>query len=281
MSDIASYGEKGFAAPIRVLSEAEASEISEKVLALRRSDPQTAEQALGTNCHLLFPRLYDLTLNEGVLDAVEQVLGPDILVWSAGFFLKDAHSEKFVSWHQDSTYWGLEPPDIVTAWIALTPSTPESGCMRVVPGSHLKGQLEHADSFSDTNMLSRGQEVQVEVDEAEAHDVVLKPGEMSLHHVRIVHGSQSNRADHPRVGYAVRYIPTHVRQTGGRTFAIPARGADRFNHFDVPKRPKADLDADAWDMHAESVRRLSAVVMQGAAQESKVSEYARHTASQG
>ncbi len=275
MSNIARYQETGFAAPIRVLAEDEAADLNEMVQSLRRRDPATADLALGTNCHLLFPRLYDLTLNDRVLDAVEQVLGPDILVWSAGFFLKDPNSEKFVSWHQDSTYWGLEPPDIVTAWIALTPSTPESGCMRVVPGSHLKGQLAHADTFSDTNMLSRGQEVQVDVDEADAHDIVLRPGEMSLHHVRIVHGSEPNRAAHPRVGFAIRYIPTYVRQAGGRTFAVPARGTDRFKHFDIPRRPDADLDEAAWEMHTEALDRLSAVVMQGAAQESKVVDYAR------
>ena len=124
----------------------------------------------------MFPWLYDLTLNNQVLDAVETVLGPDILVWSAGFFHKDAASKDFVSWHQDSTYWGLEPPDIVTAWIALTPSLPESGCMRVVPGSHKKGQIRHTDTFSDGNLLSRGQQVNVEVDEETAHDIALQPG---------------------------------------------------------------------------------------------------------
>ena len=147
--------------------------------------------------------------------------------------------------------------------------------MRVVPGSHRKGQLAHADTFSGANMLSRGQEVQVEVDEADAHDVVLQPGEMSLHHVRIVHGSEPNRAVWPRVGYAIRYIPTRVRQVGGRTFAIPARGTDRFNHFDVPPRPAADQDEAARAAHRESLERLSNVVMQGAEQESKVAGYTR------
>jgi len=270
MPDIAHYAEAGFAAPIRALPPETALELNERVQAARRARPEDAEQAFGTNCHLLFPWLFDLTLSAPVLDAVERVIGPDILVWSAGFFLKDAGDGKYVSWHQDSTYWGLEPPDIVTAWIALTPSTLESGCMRVVPGSHDWGQLAHADGFANGNMLSRGQEVQVDIGEAQTHDVVLQPGEMSLHHVRIVHGSQANRSAQPRVGFAVRYIPPHVRQLGGRTYAILARGRDDFGHFDPPRRPDADLSDAAWEMHQDSLRRLNDVVMQGAAEESKV-----------
>src|SRR4029077_19544658 len=104
-------------------------------------------------------------------------------------------------WHQDSTYWGLSTPDVVTAWVAFTPSTVESGCMRVIPGSHLVDQLPHRDTFARHNLLSRGQEVAVEVDETKAQDVVLQPGEMSIHHVRLVHGSNVNRSSHRRIGY--------------------------------------------------------------------------------
>lgn len=264
--ELSDYRETGFAAPIRVLSDARAAALWDEVAGLRDAQPSDAGQFLGTNCHLLLPRFYDLALSDQVLDAVEAVLGPNLLVWSSGFFLKDPGDEKFVSWHQDSTYWGLEPPEITTAWIALTPSVPESGCLRVVPGSHTQGQVAHVDSFAVANMLSRGQEIAVDVTEDEAQDVVLQPGEMSLHHVRLVHGSAPNRASYPRVGFAVRYIPTHVRQTGGRTFAVLARGRDNYRHFDSPPRPDANLSSAAWDTHQESLRRINAILMATAAQ---------------
>ena len=135
--------------------------------------------------------------NPRILDAVEGVIGPNILVWGANFFLKEPRSDAYVSWHQDATYWGLEPADIVTAWVALTPSTVESGCMRVVPGTHSDGILAHRETWADDNLLSRGQEIAVDVDLDKVVDVVLKPGEMSLHHVKIAHNSEPNRAAHP------------------------------------------------------------------------------------
>lgn len=264
------YAADGYLAPIPVMVAESAAALHADLERLLATQPERAEAALGTNCHLLFPALYDLALAPAVLDAIEPILGPDILLWSAGIFAKPAASGKYVSWHQDSTYWGLEPPDIVTAWIALTPSTVESGCMRVVPGSHRHGQLAHADGFAAANMLSRGQEVQVAVDADTAVDLVLAPGEMSLHHVRIIHGSEPNRADHPRVGFAARYIPTRCRQLGGRTFAVLARGRDDYGHFDRPVRPQAPLSDEAWAMREEAVRRQNAVLMQGAAYESRV-----------
>ena len=267
------YDVDGYLSPIKVFEPEVATALYERLEETRQTQSHKADVAFGTNCHLLFPELYDLTVDDRVLDAVEPILGPNILVWSAQIFGKRAHSGDYVSWHQDSTYWGLTPPDIVTAWVALTPSTVESGCMRVVPGSHKWGQLAHDDSFADNNLLSRGQEVQVDVDESQAVDLVLQPGEMSLHHVRIVHGSEPNRADLPRMGLAIRYIPTYCQQSGGRTNAILARGVDTFNNFDRPPRPDAALSEAAWAGQQESVRLMNAVMMSGAARDSKIAGY--------
>lgn len=267
------YDRDGYLSPIRVMAPDRATALYDDLEALRHAQPERADVAIGPNCHLLFPALWDLAHDARVLDAVAPLIGPNILIWSGQMFAKPAGSGGFVSWHQDSTYWGLTPPDIVTAWIALTPSTVESGCMRVVPGSHTWGQLDHKDGFADDNLLSRGQEVQVAVDEADAHDIVLRPGEMSLHHVRIVHGSKPNRAAHPRFGYAIRYIPTYCRQAHARTFAALARGEDTYGHFDPPPRPDAPLSDAAWAAHAESLRRINAVMMHGAEQDSKIAGY--------
>jgi non-haem Fe2+, alpha-ketoglutarate-dependent halogenase len=156
-----------------------------------------------------------------------------------------------VSWHQDSTYWGLSEPDVVTAWVAFTPSTVESGCMRVIPGTHRLDQIPHRDTFAENNLLSRGQEIEVEVDEGNAIDVVLEAGEMSLHHVRLIHGSVPNRAGHPRIGYAIRYIPTHIRQiTGVPDSATLVRGQDAYGHFVPEPAPRFDFDPEGVAFHA-------------------------------
>ncbi len=258
------YQEQGYLSPLPVLSADEAGAVEAKIDELRRRERADKATYLGTNIHYLVPQLFDLVCNDNILDQVETVIGPDILCWSAAFFNKDARDPNYVSWHQDLTYWGLEPPDIVTAWVAITQSTRQNGCMRVVPGSHAKGQIAHDDSFADNNMLTRGQEVRVDVREEDAVDIELQPGEMSLHHVLIIHGSEANRSDRPRYGFVIRYIPTYCRQIGGRTAALLVRGADIHGHFDPVPRPKADLDTDALAFHKEACTRLSRILFAGA-----------------
>ncbi len=200
-----------------------------------------------------------------MLDPVEDILGPDILCWASGFFWKQARDPAFISWHQDSTYWGLSHADIVTAWIAFTPSTVESGCMQVVPGTHEREQVAHKDTFAENNLLSRGQEIAVEVDQKDVVNVVLEPGEMSLHHVRLFHGSEPNRADHPRIGFAVRYIPTYIRQTAGvRDSATLVRGKDTFGNFDPEPRPETDFDPRCVAFHKAMLDNAEKILYAGA-----------------
>jgi non-haem Fe2+, alpha-ketoglutarate-dependent halogenase len=191
---------------------------------------------------------------------VEGVLGPDILVWASSMFAKSAHSPDFVSWHQDMAYWGLDPPDIVTAWLALTDSSPDNGCMRVVPGTHKLDIAPHHDTYAADNMLSRGQEAAVEVDESKVADIVLKPGEMSLHHAKIVHGSRANLSARPRLGFAIRYISPAVRQSAGAEDSVMlVRGKDRRKNFQYDPEPKADFDRDAlaaYEAVSERSRRI-------------------------
>lgn len=254
------YPESGIAAPIRIMSADEADALAARV-AKARSRGEVAEWALRKQTHLLFPWLYDLAISEAVLTPMRQVLGPDLLIWASGFFIKDPGDGAYISWHQDSTYWGLEPPTIATAWIALTPSTTQSGCLKVAPGTHKMEQLPHNDSFADNNLLSRGQEVAVDVSELETAEIELQPGEMSIHHVQLVHGSDPNLADWPRLGYAIRYIPTSVKQTGTRTIATLACGTDRYGHFDLAGRPRDDLDDEALALAREAEARLESITM--------------------
>jgi len=255
------YRETGYLAPLPALSAFEAASIRAKLEAFEAGAGPLAGK-LRQKSHLLFTWLNDLIRHERILDAVEDVIGPDILCWGTSFFIKEPHNPAFVSWHQDSTYWGLEPADIVTAWIALSDSTTENGAMRVVPGSHTMAQVPHRDTFRPENLLSRGQEVMVDVDDAQADTLVLKAGEMSLHHVRLIHGSEPNPSAKRRIGFAIRYLPTYVRQVAGsHDWATLVRGQDHYGNFELERRPDADMSEAAQAYHAEVIGGHSKILM--------------------
>ena len=257
---VAEYRERGVLFPLPALSADEAAG-----LVLRyRAHADFIKGGNNQKPYLLFTWLDALVRDARILDAVESVLGPNLLCWGAQFFAKPASDAAYVSWHQDATYWGLSSPDVITAWVALTPSTTESGCMQVVPGTHYS-QVPHEDRFDDANLLSRGQEVAVEVDPATTIAVQLQPGQMSLHHVLLFHGSHPNSADWPRIGFAIRYVPTHVRQLSPiRDSALLVRGHDDHGHFDAEHSPRADLDKAAIDCHAVAIDRQLRILYAGA-----------------
>jgi non-haem Fe2+, alpha-ketoglutarate-dependent halogenase len=207
--------------------------------------------------YLLFPWAAELVRHPRLLDLIEAVIGPDILVFHTTVWMKAAHSENYVPWHQDATYFGLAPFEHVTAWVALTPSRPESGCVRVIPGSHHNRQLAHFDNHNDPlTMLSRGQKLADAIREEDAVNLVLEPGDVSLHHTLTVHSSRTNRSDDWRIGVGISYIPASVRHIGPtRLSATLARGTDRFSHFDHEAAPQAELDAAALGVHADSQSR--------------------------
>jgi non-heme Fe2+,alpha-ketoglutarate-dependent halogenase len=257
------YHRDGFYFPISVLTPAEALEYRRRLERVEADHGGRLSGELRSKPHLLFTWLADLVRHPVLLDAVEDLLGPDLLVWSSSFFVKEARDRAYVSWHQDATYWGLSAPDVVTAWVAFTDATVDNGAMRMVPGSHGE-QLVHHDTFAQHNLLSRGQEIAVEVDEGHAVDVLLRAGEMSLHHVRMVHGSPANRSDDRRVGFAIRYIPTSLRQLAGDgDCATLVRGVDTYHHFTPERPPTADLAPDARAQHAESVARTARILYRG------------------
>ena len=261
---VAAYERDGFYFPIQAISAAEARSIRTDVEAVERHFAEQGER-MRHRPHLLVTALDRLIRNETVLDAVEDLIGPNILCWTSLFFTKDAHDPAFVSWHQDSTYWGLSTAEVVTAWIALSPSTVESGAMRFAPGTHKLDQIAHRDTFEEHNLLTRGQIVEHEVDEEEAVDVVLQPGEASLHHVRLIHGSGPNNADDRRIGFAIRYIPTHVRNVVGRDYAALVRGVDEYGYFDSERRPERDLEPEALVAYEAANASHNAVLYAGAA----------------
>jgi hypothetical protein len=260
---VARYRRDGFYFPIRVFSAAEAQAYRRRLEDVERAHGGRLGRELRHKGHLLFTWLDDLIRHPRILDAVEDVLGPNLLCWSSSFFIKEARDPAFVSWHQDSTYWGLSEPDVVTAWVAFSESSIESGAMRMVPGTH-REQVAHRETFAPDNLLSRGQELLVEVDEAAAVDVVLHPGEMSLHHVRMFHGSPPNRSADRRIGYAIRYVPTHVRQLADvRDTATLVRGVDTYHHFDPEVAPESDLAPAARERYAAIMARQGDLLYRG------------------
>jgi non-haem Fe2+, alpha-ketoglutarate-dependent halogenase len=264
---VARYRRDGYYFPIDVLSEAETRSLRDRLEAHEAASGGPIQGDRRHKAHLYLTWLNDLIRLPRILDAVEDVLGPDLLCWSTSFFIKEASDPGFVSWHQDATYWGLSSPDVMTVWLAFTPANLVNGCMKFMPGSH-NGQLEHVDTFDKHNLLSRGQEIAVKVDESRGVDVILKPGQASLHHVLLAHGSAPNRSNDRRIGFAIRYIPTHVKQAvGTRDSATLVRGIDRFHHFEPEPRPAADCTPEALAAHAAIVGRQVQVLYRGTGQE--------------
>jgi ectoine hydroxylase-related dioxygenase (phytanoyl-CoA dioxygenase family) len=252
---VAQYRRDGFYFPLPALSREEALGYRRRLEAYERRTGGPISANMRHKTHLLFTWANELTRHPAILDAVEDVIGPDILCWSTTFFIKEPRSPAYVSWHQDATYWGLSTDDVITAWVAFADAPVESGAMKFWPGSHRKNQLEHRDTFAKDNLLSRGQEIAVDVPAGEGVDVALKAGEMSLHHVLLVHGSGPNTTDDRRIGFAIRYIPPHVRQLKVRDSAMLVRGRDTHGHFDLEPEPKVDLDEAALAAHRDAVER--------------------------
>jgi len=262
------YREQGFLSPIRVISAEAAAEIRARLEVFEAGAGGPLGGDLRHKSHLLFTWLAELIRHDRILDAVEDLYGPDLLCWSTNFFIKEKANPAFVSWHQDSTYWGLSKPDVVSAWIAFTPAHGGNGAMQVIPGSHKADQIPHRDTFDRHNLLTRGQEVAVEVDESKAVTITLEPGEMSLHHVRLVHGSPPNTSNDRRIGFAIRYVPTSVSQIAGEDSATLVRGTDRFHHFELEPRPARDLDPALVALHKQITARNARILYRGTEVES-------------
>jgi len=235
-----------------------ASEVAHYRGCLEKHEAETGAPLQGNwrhKAHLLFTWVDELVHHPKIVDAAEDVLGPNLLCWTTNFFIKEANSPGFVSWHQDAFYWGLSKDDVMTAWVALSPANLESGCMKFLPGSQTQDHLQHVDTFHKDNLLSRGQEIAVKVEGEKTVDCILKPGEMSLHHVKVVHGSEPNRSNDRRIGLAIRYIPTDIKQLKVRDSATLVRGTDRHKNFDHEPRPRRDLSDEALAAHTDAIGR--------------------------
>ncbi len=260
---VEAYREKGYHFPVDVLSPAEVAAFRSDLENYERQSGGPISGAARHRSHVLFTWVNEMIRHPKILDAVEDVLGPNLFCWNTSFFVKEARDPGYVSWHQDATYWGLSSPDVMTVWIAFSPANKVSGCMKFVAGTH-KLQVEHADTFHKDNLLTRGQEIAVDVNEADAVYAELAPGQASLHHVLLFHGSAPNQSDDRRIGLAIRYIPTHVKQAvGTRDWATLVRGVDTYGHFAPEPRPVRDLDPAAVAFHREVSEEQVRVLYRG------------------
>jgi Phytanoyl-CoA dioxygenase (PhyH) len=262
------FEKNGYLFPIGVFERAEA----ERYLAnfmdyqfqnqarLEALSPKDKYQVF-SETHYVLRWVYEIVSHPKVLDAVESLLGPNLLVWATDWFVKMPGEKTYVSMHQDGTYWNLTPANVLTAWVALSPSTPSNGGMKVIPGTHKQPALPQRETYAPQNALSRGQEIDVEIDETQAVDIVLQPGEMSLHHLWIVHGSHANTSSTPRVGIAIRFVtPDVVQDSPLRPLAMLVRGRDNYGNFELLSPPSREADFSV-KAHKEIINRIHSSVM--------------------
>lgn len=266
------YWEDGYLFPFRVVDDAQALKWRESLETIEKdwldnglTHPLNTYKRV--NAQIVMPLANEIGLHPAILDVVEGVLGPDVMLYSVEFLTKEAHTKHVVTMHQDLAYWGMGDMDnILTAWLAVSDATTASGCMDFVRASHKNAILDHEDSFDELNLLSRGQEIAVEVDEADKVAVELPAGCMSLHHGLTIHGSGPNVSDDRRIGVAIRYISSKMAKdrSGVRDFAIPARGDctnSPFEHYSAPDGLFTAKDLEFYEL----VRDEQAKVMMSGA----------------
>jgi len=270
-SEINQYNEKGYLAPIDVLTKDEANEIKNEIEFIEKKWPNELE-GLGRNyVHLISPIFDKVVHNSKILDAVESIIGRNILACGTTLFIKDPDEKGFVSFHQDAKYIGLEPHNWVTAWVAITEANEENGCMRMWTGTHKTDLKHHSEKFDygTGNLLTRGQTVE-NVPLNETEPVILNAGQMSLHHPRIAHGSGINKSNKRRVGFVIQsYIGTNVKQVIGKVYVQQARGEDLFNYHEHTKRPVNTMEKENIDIRNKANEALSKIFYSGLSQKGK------------
>ena len=256
---VAAYERDGFVFPIDVLAPAEVRALRGELEVWERERGAPIDFPEKSKSYLLFDWADQLVHHPKILDAVEDVIGPDILVYHSTLFLKEAHTPAFVRWHQDSTYFYLEPHLHITAWVALSDATVQAGCMQMLPGSHRWGAYEHDDQPGPHNMIRRGQGISERFDKAQGVFTPVMAGQMSLHHTDVVHASGANDSDDRRIGLAISYIPAHVRPVGAvRPSALCVRGRDH-GHFLPEQHLSEALSPQAFEAHREALARFRAL----------------------
>ena len=258
------YKNKGYISPVNALSSSEAKEIRDEIEKIEKKWPGALEGINRNYIHLLSPVFNKVCLNKNILDAVESVIGKNILICGTTLFIKNPNEKGFVSFHQDAKYIGLEPHNWVTVWLAVTDTDENNGCMRMLPGSHKDNLKYHEQKFNKNNLLTRGQTIKnVSLDETDS--IVLKAGEISLHHPLVVHGSGLNFSDDRRIGFVIQsYIGTNVQQILGKNSVQLARGIDNYNFHEKIGRSKSLMDKNDLKLKKKENDNLQEIFYKGA-----------------
>jgi hypothetical protein len=240
-AQIDAFGRDGFLAPVEAFSRAEARRLRDQLEAFERTLPPGPVAARDRRkLHVRLPWARDLVEHPRILDVMESLLGPDILVFTSTFFVKEANSDAITAWHQDATYFGLSPYAHVTAWVAFSDASIEAGCMEFVPGSHRWGQRRHGPHAVPGSINAGAQSISQPIESAGALFAPLAAGQLSLHHTLVAHNSPPNRSGDRRIGCGISYIPTRLRHSGSRrASATLVRGVDRYGNFDPEPDPRA------------------------------------------
>ena len=257
------YEDEGFVSPIDIFSKEKAKEIRNEIELIEKDMPKELEKSGRYNAHLISPLLDEVTHNPKILDAVESLIGKNILVCGTTLFIKNPFVKGFVSYHQDAKYIGLEPYNWVTAWVAITESNEKNGCMRMWSGSHKDDLKDHDQMFNEGNLLTRGQTIN-NVPKEKVKSLVLKAGQMSLHHPKVVHGSELNKSNDRRIGFVIQsYIGTNVKQVLGKNSVQLARGVDNFNYHKKIGRPKSLMNNSDLKIKKEENDNLQEIFYRG------------------
>ena len=264
------YEDEGFVSPINIFSKEKAKEIRDEIELIEKEMPEELEKSGRYNAHLISPLLDEVTHNPKILDAVESLIDEDILVCGTTLFIKNPNEKGFVSYHQDAKYIGLEPHNWVTAWVAITDSNEHNGCMRMWSGSHKDNLKQHDQKFNEGNLLTRGQTVK-NVPKKETIALILKAGQMSLHHPTVVHGSDLNKSNDRRIGFVIQsYIGTNVKQVLGKNSVQLARGIDNYNFHEKIGRTKTIMDKNDLKLKKKENDNLQEIFYKGSSKKGQL-----------
>jgi ectoine hydroxylase-related dioxygenase (phytanoyl-CoA dioxygenase family) len=262
---IEQFRQEGYLSPIDVLDREEALSLRQRLETYEAAQGGSLEAHERSKSHLLFKWLDDLIRDPRILDPVEQLIGHDILCWNTVFWIKEKGSKSFVSWHQDTRYWGLSSEKVITVWLALSQASVKAGCMRVMPGTHRGEVLHHEDRYHSENLLTRGQEITEGIDEDLAVFMPLETGQMSIHNYRLAHASGANLSGDRRIGISMHFMPPETQQIIGEwDSAALVRGEDHYRNFEPTPIPAQDFDEHAVAFHGRASQALRDVVYAGA-----------------
>ena len=257
------YKNKGYISPINALSPSEAKEIRDEIEKIEKDWPGALEGINRNYVHLISPIFNKVCLNTNILDAVETVIGKNILICGTTLFVKNPNEKGFVSFHQDAKYIGLEPHNWVTVWLAVTDANEHNGCMRMLPGSHKENLKTHEQKFDENNLLTRGQTItNVSLDETDP--IILKAGQVSLHHPLVVHGSGLNQSNDRRIGFVIQsYIGTNVDQVIGKMYVQRARGDDNYKYHEYSEIPHELMGKNEVNSQNKANKELAKIFYSG------------------